>query len=527
MMPSMPAVWRQALPLTVLLLSGLLLIYRDTVGAMVLQWSRSDNFAHAYLVPPIVLWLIWRQRAAVAAVSPRPQFWMLLPIAAMALLWLLGELVAMNAVTQLALTAIVVLLVPALLGFEAARVMMFPLAFLFFAVPIGDFMQQPMMDWTARITVLALQATGVPVFVEGNHLVVPSGRWAVVEACSGVRYLVASFMVGSLFAYLNYRSALRRWIFVGVSIVVPIVANWMRAYLIVMVGHLSDNKLGAGADHLIYGWAFFGIIIAIMFAIGARWSEPDPAPSSDAGRPDETPSTQGRGAYRAAVAPWLIAALAAGLVVAPHLVLRAIVGDESAQRPVLTLPESLSSDWVLAPGEPQWAPEFVNPAAQSQASYRQGTQQAGVFVAYYRNQNFESKLVSSENRLTRSEDWRWNRIANGGREFALAGGDLKLRTALFRGHAENGRPGQLDRTGKVLLVWQTYWVDGRWTTSDAWAKLFGALYRLAGRGDDAAAIVLHAVGDDESQLAAELEAFVRANWPALEATLERTRASRH
>ncbi|WP_370657018.1 archaeosortase/exosortase family protein, partial [Klebsiella pneumoniae] len=57
---------------------------------------------------------------------------------------------------------------------------------------------------------------------------------------------------------LNYRSLARRWVFVGVSIVTPLVANWLRAYMIVMLGHLSDNQLATGVDHVIYGWVFFG-----------------------------------------------------------------------------------------------------------------------------------------------------------------------------------------------------------------------------------------------------------------------------
>ena len=70
-----------------------------------------------------------------------------------------------------------------------------------------------------------------------------------------------------MFAYLNYHSLKRRLIFLAVAVAVPIVANWLRAYLIVLLGHVSGNKLAAGADHLIYGWVFFGIVIAIMFAI--------------------------------------------------------------------------------------------------------------------------------------------------------------------------------------------------------------------------------------------------------------------
>ena len=65
----------------------------------------------------------------------------------------------------------------------------------------------------------------------------------------------------------------KRLLFVAASIVMPVLANWLRAYGIVMLGHLTDNRLAAGADHLIYGWVFFGIIIMALFWIGSRWQE--------------------------------------------------------------------------------------------------------------------------------------------------------------------------------------------------------------------------------------------------------------
>ena len=72
---------------------------------------------------------------------------------------------------------------------------------------------------------------------------VPGRSLFVTEACSGLRYLVASVMVGTLFAYLNYRSYRKRTVFMLVSLAVPVLANWLRAYIIVMMGHLSGNKL--------------------------------------------------------------------------------------------------------------------------------------------------------------------------------------------------------------------------------------------------------------------------------------------
>ena len=145
-----------------------------------------------------------------------------------------------------------------LIGLRLSARMAFPLVFLFFAAPIGDFMLPKLMEWTAGFTILALRTSGIPVYQEGLEFVIPSGKWSVIEACSGIRYIIASVTVGTLFAYLNYTSLKRRLIFIGISMLVPVVANWFRAYLIVMMGHISNNKLAAGVDHLIYGWVWFG-----------------------------------------------------------------------------------------------------------------------------------------------------------------------------------------------------------------------------------------------------------------------------
>jgi len=509
--------WRDALPAFVVLVLIVLVLYRDSALAMVEIWRRSDTFAHAFLVPPIVLWLVWRRRDVLAGLPTKPQPWTLVPIAFLAIIWLLGELVAVNAVTQLALTALLVLAVPAVLGLPVARALMFPLAFLFFAVPIGDFTQPLMMEWTADFTVAAVRLSGVPVHREGLQFVIPSGSWSVVEACSGVRYLIASFMVGTLFAYLNYQTPWRRWTFVGVSILVPIVANWLRAYMIVMIGHLSGNRLAVGVDHLIYGWVFFGVVIGIMFVIGARWSEPEAA-SVVAVR---TMSQLGSAGQQRSVSGWSVAMLAAALLALPHLTLRAIAGAESNRAPTLSLPETLPGSWAAAPEATPWQPAFQNAAAQQSQLYRQGEREVGAYVAYYRNQNYETKLVSSENRLVRSEDYRWNRVDSGWRDVQAGGADLRLRSTYLR--AQGLGPGAAPHE---MLVWQTYWVNGRWMTSDAQAKLYGAVLRLLGQGDDGAVVVVYTIGEDRAALERAMSEFSASAWPALEASLRQTRSQR-
>ena len=516
---ALPAVWRRALPPLLLLLLAILLVYREAATAMVLIWSRSDTFAHAFLVPPISLWLIWRQRQALAQQVPQPAPWMLPAFAAVALVWLLGELVAVNSVTQLALVAMLVLAVPVVLGFRITWVMLFPLAFLFFSAPVGEFLLPTLIGWTADFTVMALRLSGIPVLREGNQFQIPTGSWSVVEACSGVRYLIASFMVGTLFAYLNYRSTRRRVIFSLVSILVPVIANWLRAYMIVMLGHLSGNTIAVGADHLIYGWVFFGIVITALFMIGARWAEPDAAPTAPA------PAILGTGARApasAGVASWAVVLAAVLLIAAPPAALWAIERAERVDELRLALPATLAPPWQAQADalSIDWRPQFDGASAQSHRIYRQGTQQVGLHVAYYRQQRDGHKLVSSLNVLVGAKDKAWNQTTAGSQTLALLAGPMAVRTGELLRAEQSG----LER--QRVRVWQLYWVNGRWTANDYVAKLTGAWRRLQGLGDESASVVLYAVERQAGDAEPALEAFLRDHLQPLDTWLAATRDSR-
>ena len=513
--------WRQAFPAILLLLAWTVLLYRDTAAAIVTIWLRSETFTHGFLVPPLVLWLVWRQRRSLAALTPRPSGWGLLLFAGAAFGWLLGDLVAVNAVTQLSFVAMLVLLVPALLGAQVARAIAFPLAFMFFAVPFGEFAMPQLMVWTADFTVVALRLTGIPVYREGLQFIIPSGAWSVIEACSGVRYLIASLTVGTLFAYLNYQSTKRRTLFIAVSILVPVVANWLRAYMIVMLGHFSGNKLATGVDHLIYGWVFFGIVIMLMFLIGARWSEPEPALLLAGSTAAGAAVVTAPGAARPlTVAAALTLALLAAL---PQLARSVLDATSQTGTPRLSAPVALGAEWAAAT-QPmsEFKPAFDNPSAQVNTAYQSGAQRVGLYIGYYRQQNYNRKLVSSDNVLVRSKDPQWAQVERGAHGIEVAGKPMSLRTAQLRTATLSG-----SAEGERLTVWQVYWVNGTWTASDMLAKAWGALYRLMGRGDDSAVVILYTAKGPADEGAATLNAFMQANFSALEALLLKTREQRN
>lgn len=474
--------------------------YWETTFSIVSIWERSETFAHGFVVLPLFAYLVWRRRSELASIPVQPCPPALAGLAMAGFAWLVGELGGVLALEQFAVVLMLPLGIWAVLGTRVVKQLAFPLAFLFFAVPFGEFLVPTLIDWTADFTISALRASGVPVYREGQHFQIPTGSWSVVEACSGIRYLIASLMAGTLYAYLSYTSLRRRLIFIGFAILVPIVANWLRAYMIVMLGHLSGNKLAVGVDHLIYGWIFFGVVMAVLFSIGSRWREDAPAathsvPVTPSGRAVFAPDTR-----------WVATALAAFAVIAIWKPVHAALSSHGPQGAPGLAAVTGTHGWRAGGAElPRWRPHYMSPTVERTQAFEKGGRQVGLFLGYYRDQAQGAELVTWQNQLVTSADKRWRKVASGEREIRLDESPVRVRTAEVAG------------PGVRVLAWQWYWVNGRVTSSDYFAKGYSLLDRLLGRGDDAAVVVIYSPmrGPGDPAAADALSAFVAEMAPAI------------
>ncbi len=487
---------RLALAASLILLAfGWTLGWFSTTAAEIGQiWWRSETYAHGLIVLPVFAWLTWRSRGRVAAAQPSPAPWMAVPAVLAGLGWLLGQLVSVSAASHFFLVALVVITLIGTLGWQLSRVLLFPILFLFFGVPIGDFMLPTLMDYTAEFTVWALRASGVPVYKEGLYFVVPNGRWAVVEACSGIRYLIASLTVGALYAYLNYTSLKRRLLFMLVALAVPIVANWLRAYMIVMLGYLSDNKLAAGVDHLIYGWVFFGVIIFLMFWIGARWHE-DPVASPVA---TTTVRASRRAAWLTLIPLFAVAPLFAGL--------QTKLDTPVAHFELTFRLPAPAAGWTRAEEGIAYRPFYSGQRGEAVASYRAPDGSlVTVFAAVFAAQQPGHEMVTWGNGLVTPEE-RGPKLVRGGRS-DIDG--LRFRNATVVAGPERVR------------VWQWYRINGRQLVGDAELKLRLAADRVLGLKDaSGVALVMSAENEDPATADARIEAFLKAHGAQLDTALD-------
>jgi exosortase A len=279
--PTAGALDRPALQLAVpcagvllLALAGLAWLFRPEIAAAVAVWFDSTAYGHCFLVLPIAAWLAWDRREAARGLAPVPTPWPALAVIPLGLAWFVAERLGLMEGRQLAAVAIVVALVVALLGFRLARVFAAPLAYLVFLVPFGSFLVPSLQTVTADFIDVGLGVLGIPHAVDTFTIDIPEGAFYVAEACAGLRFLIAAIAFGALYACVTYSSPWKRLAFLAASMVVPILANGIRALGIVVAGHLMGNAEAAAADHLIYGWGFFSAVIVLLTLAGLPFRDP-------------------------------------------------------------------------------------------------------------------------------------------------------------------------------------------------------------------------------------------------------------
>lgn len=244
-------------------------------------WYGNEIFNHCFFVVPGALYLIYTNRSALLAQPFKTSYLAFIVIFPAILLYVVG----IAGDIQLFLHAATFTLLPALIWFVigngAAKTILFPLCFMLFSIPVGEQLIPYFQEIAADGSVWLLRLTDVPLFRSGLYIEIPQGRFLVAEACSGVSFFVASFVIGTLYAYLNLRSAPRKLLFVGISLCFPILANIVRVYGIILIAYWTDMEHAAGADHLIYGWFFFAFVLVCLLGIGElvrdRFIEPEEA----------------------------------------------------------------------------------------------------------------------------------------------------------------------------------------------------------------------------------------------------------
>lgn len=461
------APWRRHLGAVGLVAAALLLAFGRDLGDMAHIWWTSTTFGHCLFIVPVVAWLVWQRRRELGRLEPQAWAPGLLIVGTGGLAWLVGEAASVALARHVGLVTMLNGAVVTLLGPSVARGLLFPLCYLYFAVPFGDGLEPPLQDLTVAMVMPMLHAVGIPATVDG--VLIHAGRYwfEVAEACSGAKFVLAMVAYGALVANLCFASWRRRTIFMVVAVVVPILANAVRAFGTIYAAHLTSIERATGVDHIIYGWVFFAVVMAAVMAVGWRWF--DRAPDDPAFDPDRLRTS----------APALPLGMAVALCLAVAAVFpawsAAVATRTPALPPRLDLPRVPGWQRVPLDHAAPWSPYY--PAADHFLLGRYADGQGAmvdVAVAVFARQREGAELVAFGTGVLREGD-RWIRVADAP---PIAGG----RSMRIVAQARNGATVE-----RVVATWyrvgDTITADGRMVKMATLAAHLG--------GGDPVAVALH------------------------------------
>lgn len=258
-------------------LAVLLFLYSDAVAALVRTWSTSPSFEHGYAVVAVSLGLIaLRRRSFDVAPYPAVSGLGLLLLAALAMA--AGMAASVLLLQQLAFVAIVQASVLAVFGWPFVRRNLFPLLYLYFAVPFGDIIILPLRDVAAVLTVEMLALAGIEATLDGYLIRLPSADYRIAEACAGLRFFIVGLAVSLLAAYLMLLAWWRRFLFLALALAVPILGNALRAASVIYLEQQGLFDATTLFGHLTYGLGFTSVLIAVLLLLAYAMRDRDVPP---------------------------------------------------------------------------------------------------------------------------------------------------------------------------------------------------------------------------------------------------------
>ncbi len=453
--------------------AGLLGVFHATVVSLVQVWTSSVIYGHGILIPLIAGYLAYQRLPLVRSAPVRPALGFGgAGLAAAGGIWLAGSLTETQLLQHVGLIGMLQSTVLLILGVRAALALAFPLVYLVLAIPFGESLLPTLQDLTARHTTQLLRATGVPVFVSDWKMVTPDGAFLVAEVCAGLQYILACLAIGGLIAGIWYRTPWKRVVVLALAVAVPIGANVLRAYGIVMLADLVSFEAASGVAHVVYGFIFLSAVSLVFIAIAAAFRESGVPAGVHAGTPP------GAGPRR----PGATLALAAAFAIALGLGVKGTAAGLAA--PVaLDAPAAAPSapaaggPWARTASGDAWLPAFKGrPVATDAWAYTDGRAPVSLAVARYANSGEGADMI-------------------GGRLFFRPAGDSRVT---HRGRVAAARvPGlprpaylRLEQAGTgERLVWYWYAVGGRLTSEPITGKAYQLLARL-GLGDSGARLIV-------------------------------------
>lgn len=263
-----------------ILFSLLLCAYYPILPDLINIWMEDSNNSHGLLVPIISGYIIYENKESMKLYLSgmdglECNFWTstfgLFIFVGSLLIYVLFFVGNIAVIPRLMLVVSLISLIWYYFGIKLVKILLFPLVFLFFMVPVPvslvNDITLPMKTFATNMAAPLIRLFDIPVFQEGNIIHLSTCTLEVAEACSGIRSIVSMIMLSTLFAYMMKNNNYKRLILVLFSPVIAIVANILRVSGTGILAHHYGEKVARGYVHEFSGFLVFGFGLTVLFLL--------------------------------------------------------------------------------------------------------------------------------------------------------------------------------------------------------------------------------------------------------------------
>lgn len=249
------------------------LLYAGVFPELVRDWWNDPNSSHGFLIPLVSLYLIQQRWDDLRRAPVQPALAGAGLLAAGVLALAAGQVGAEYFVQRASLVLVLAGIVWLNLGRAPLRLLLFPILFLLFAIPLPaivlNALSLPLQLFAARLSTALLHGMAIPVVREGNIIHLAHTSLEVAEACSGLRSLVSLTALSVVLAYFTQPRLAARLVLVASAIPVAIVSNVARLAGTGVLAHHWGEQAARGFYHTFSGWLVFVVAFALLGAEGA------------------------------------------------------------------------------------------------------------------------------------------------------------------------------------------------------------------------------------------------------------------
>jgi len=438
--------------LPLLLVAGL---YAPTTQSLARSWNDYDNLGntHGWLILLVVVWLLYETATSERRITLRPSLPAIAGLAALSTLWMLLARMSIQSGQQILWPVLMWLSIAAFYGYSLARRCVFPLAYLYFAIPFWATINFLFQWGTVFAMRLLLRAFGIPAYFQGNELHLPAGTLVVEGGCSGLHFFIVAMAIAVLCCRVY---AIKRLVvLLAFAAGLAVLTNWLRVFIIAVAGYLTDMQhYLIRVDHYRFGWMLFAISMAFFFYVAGRM------PTKLNAGPSVLFTDQSITRPRGYLTVFAVLALALGPLMHWTASLRS--QDKVVSAKIAIAPQG----WLRATSTgSDWNPIFANADDRELIRYHRNESAVDtssdvtveVFHAVYAQQRQDKKLSGFG-----------NTIVGAGYQLIEDGATLPIPPGFARSVVE-------DEHGQKWVVVHTYYVGSRYFAAPAFAQ---AVYGL-------------------------------------------------